>query len=92
LGEVSEDAPVTRLIGVGQSGAGYAGTKAHVVQLTAHRADASFYVAQALAISQLCESHGKELLPAGEFLRIPVAAVMGNAFLKLFVGQMLNQL
>ena len=31
----------------------YAGTKAHVVQLTAHRAEASFYVAEALAISQL---------------------------------------
>ncbi len=45
-----------------------------------------------LAISQLGKGLGQELLRAGDLLWIPVATITSHAFLKLFVGQMLNQL
>jgi len=63
-----------------------------VVKFAAHRAQAGFNIAQALAIGKLREGHGEELFPATEFLGVPVAAVANYAFLKFFVGQMLDHL
>src|SRR5712692_7769652 len=51
LGELGIDAPVARLVRVGQCRARYLAVEAHVVKLRAHRAEARFYVAQALPIS-----------------------------------------
>jgi hypothetical protein len=63
-----------------------------VVKLAAHRAQAGLNIAQAFAIGKLREGHGEELFPATEFLGVPVAAVASHASLKLFVGQILDQL
>lgn len=65
LGEVHEDAPVVALVGVGQSGAGDAATKAHVIELAGSTAG-TFDIAQALAVRELSEGHAQELVPARE--------------------------
>ena len=57
LGEVGKDAPVVRLVGVGQSGTRHLATKAHVIKLPTHGSKARLDVAQTLAIGQLSEGH-----------------------------------
>jgi len=64
LGEVGEDAPVVGLVGVGQGGACDAAAEAEMIALRPQRAETCFDVAQALAVGQLRERHGQELLPA----------------------------
>ena len=63
LGEVSIDAPVVSLIGVGECGARHVPAESNVIQLAAHRAKACLYVTQAFAVSQLREGHRQILVP-----------------------------
>ena len=53
---------------------------------------ARFNITQALAVSELRESHAQELVPAGEAARPTVAMVAGHAAAKLAVGQVGNKL
>jgi len=92
LREVGEDAPVVRLVGVGQRGTRHAPTKAHVVQFAPDRSQARFDVAQALAVGQLGERHRKILVPAGEAAMVRVAPITCNALLKLIPGQVIHDL
>src|ERR1035437_3325485 len=92
LREVGKDAPVTRLVGVGQSGARHLALEAHVVQLRTHCTEACFYVPQALPISELSEGHGQILVPAREVSQAGVAIVTRDAATKLSIRQEGDQL
>jgi len=92
LGEVRKDAPIARLVGVGQRRARRATAEASVIEFAAHGAKAGFDVAQAFAVSQLGKSHRQKLIPARETLQVIVASITGDAFLKLLVGKILHPL
>ena len=92
LREVGVDAPVVALVGVGQRGARHPAAEAHVVELAAHRPQARLDVAQALAVSQLREGHRQILVPARETSPVRVAAIAGDALLKLVGGQVIHEL
>ena len=53
----SRRAPVMRIVGVGQSGAGHPAVKTHMVEFAAQRSQARFYIAKAVSISELRKSH-----------------------------------
>ncbi len=77
LSQVMIDAPVTILVGVGQGAMGDAATNSQVVELLLAGAQASFYVRQAIPVSQLAKGHAKKLVPAGkgfDLIETPVAA------------------
>lgn len=63
-GQVGPDAPVASLVGIVQCRTPDRHAKAHAVQLGLIGQQTGFDVAQALALSQLCEGHGTELLGA----------------------------
>jgi hypothetical protein len=63
-----------------------------VVQLAAHRTQACLYIAQALAVSQLSESHRQILVPAREASAVSIAAITSNTLLKLVGGQVVHEL
>jgi hypothetical protein len=92
MGEFGKDAPITRLVGIRQSGAGYLSTKAHMVPLCSQRAKTGLNIAQALAIGQLREGHSQILIPAGEIPRPGIALITRHAAAKLAVGKKRNQL
>ena len=92
VSEVRKDAPITRLVCVGQSGAGYLAAKAHVVSFGSQRAKTGLNIAQALAIGQLRESHGQILIPAGKAARTGIALIPCYAATKLAVRKKGNQL
>jgi hypothetical protein len=77
LGEVSVDAPIAHLVGVGERVTSDRGAQPHVVQLGALRPQAGFDVAQALAVGQLREGHAEILVEAAELLD-PVVAVIAR--------------
>ena len=92
LREIGIDAPVARLVGIGQRRTRHTAANTHVVQLAAHRAQAGLDVAQALAIGELGEGHRQILIPAGEVLCVVVPTITSDALVKFLVGQMLDQL
>jgi hypothetical protein len=63
-----------------------------VVQLPAHRPKASFDIAKTLTVSQLGESHRQILITTREASAMRIAAIPGDALLKLVGGQMLHEL
>src|ERR1019366_3449684 len=66
--------------------------KPHVVELAAQRAQTRFYVAKAIAISQLCKGHRQILVPTRESSRSHIAAVPRDAAAKLAIRQEVQQL
>ena len=79
LGEVGIDLPRTCGIRVGQGVArNRLATKAHVIQPTSLSAKVDFDVAQGLAVGQLGECHGEELIQAREVLDLVFAVVVGH--------------
>ena len=60
------------------------GTKAQPIELVLTRAQADFDVGQAVPGSDLCERHGKKLIPAREVTNPTVAVVALDATAKLF--------
>ena len=64
--KVGVDAPVARLVGIGQRRAPNRLAKAHVIELGRLRRQTGLDVAQALAVGQLGEGHHPELLRAGQ--------------------------
>ena len=75
VGEFGVDAPVARLVGVGQGAAADLAAKTQVVELGGLRAQARLDVAQAFAVGQLCEGHGQKLVQAAEGAHVEIAAI-----------------
>ena len=90
--KVGEDAPVTRFIGVGQSGASHLALETHVVQLRAQCAEARFDIAQTLPECKLRKGHSQILIPAREAAQAGVAIVTSYATTKFPIRQERNQL
>ena len=92
LGEVGVDAPVPRLVGVGQCVARDRAANAHVVELAPLGAQACLDVAQALPVGQLGEGHAAELVEAGERLDLVMAPVAPDAAPQRVHGEMFHHL
>ena len=92
LREVSVDAPVMRVIGVGQCGTRDTAVETHVVELTSQRAQTSFYVTQTVPVSQLGKGHRKILVPAREASRSSITDVPCHAATELAIRQKAQQL
>src|SRR6202795_4206772 len=84
--------PIVRFVGIGQSGAGNPTTDAHVVKLVRRRPQTGFDISQALAVGELCESHTKELVPAGKSSWSVIATVAFHAATKLAIWKIGNKL
>jgi hypothetical protein len=92
LSEVGEDAPVMRVVGIGQSGARHPPVKTHVIKLATERSQACLYVAQAIPVSKLGKAHRQILVPAREASRSGISAVSSHATTKFAIGQKAQQL
>ncbi len=90
--EVGEDAPVMRLVGVGQRRTRHLSTEAQVIQLGTQSTKACLDIAQALAISQLSKSHCQILVPAREAAQAGGAIVTSYATTKFPIRQEADQL
>ena len=77
-GQVGPNAPIARLVGIGQGGAVNAVAKAHGVKFAGVGSQRHFDVAKALAPSQLGKGHGAKLLGASQAAYARVAAVALN--------------
>ena len=75
LGQLEVDAPVARLVGIGQRRASDRRADAHVVKLAGLSRQTHFDIAQALAVGQLREGHDAKLLGATQAARPVIAAV-----------------
>ena len=90
--EVAIDAPVARLVGIGERASGDVATDAEVVELGRMGAQAGFDIAQTLPERQLREGHGQELIEMGERQRWVFARIPGHAASKRVQRQMIHQL
>jgi hypothetical protein len=91
-GEIEIDAPVSGLIGHGQSIAGNGTADADVIQFGLVRIQAGFDVAQAGSEGQLRKSHTKELIVTREFAHPIIAAVFVDALIEIAFGQESHEL
>jgi hypothetical protein len=92
LGKFGMDVPVPCLVGVGQRRAFDLASKPHVVKLGRLRRQTGFDVAQTLAVGQLGESHGPELLGASERLHVAIATMSIDDASEGGPGQEIHQL
>jgi hypothetical protein len=90
--EVGEDAPVARLVGVGQRGPRHLAMETHVVHLRAQSTETCLDIAQALPVSELRKTHGQILIPAREAPQAGVAVVTSYATTKCPIRQEGDQL
>ena len=91
-GQVSPDTPVAPLVGVVQRRTPGRGTKAHAVQLGVIGQQTGFDVAQALAVGQLGEGHGAELLGAAQAAYSGIATITRHDSRKAGPGHKLHEL
>jgi len=75
LSQLEVNAPVARLVSIGQRRASDRRTDPHVVKLAGLSCQTHFDIAQALAVGQLREGHDAKLLGAIEATRPVIAAV-----------------
>jgi len=75
LSQLEINAPVARLVSIGQRRASDRRADAHVVKLAGLSRQTHFDIAQALAVGQLREGHDAKLLGATEAARPVIAAV-----------------
>lgn len=92
LCEVGVDAPVMRVIGVGQRGACHPAVKTHVVEFAAQRSQARFYIAKAIPVSELGKGHRQILIPTRKASRPCLSAVPSHTTAKLAIRQETQQL
>ncbi len=92
LSEVGVDAPVVRLVGIGQRRPCDLAAKAHVIELAFHRAQAGFDIAETLAERQLGKRQTKELIEAGKSAQFIIAAIASHALVELVRRDMIHQL
>jgi hypothetical protein len=87
LSQLEVNAPVARLVSIGQRRASDRRTDSHVVKLAGLSRQTHFDIAQALAVGQLREGHDAKLLRATEATRPVVAAVSIDMRWKVFHGR-----
>ena len=92
LRKVGMDAPVARLVGVGQRRAPNRLAKSHVVQLGLLSRQAHLDVSQALAVGQLGEGHDPKLLRARQCTNALVAIVARDVPGECRPGQEIHEL
>ena len=93
LGKVRIDLPRARGVRIGQRVArNHLTTKAHVIQPSGLGAQVDLDVAQGLAVGQLRECHGEELIQAREMFDLVFAMVVGNTATKRAQGQTEHEL
>lgn len=92
LSEIGKDAPVARLVGIGQSASSGRFANTAVIELGAQSPQAGFDIAQTLAPSQLGKGHDHELLVAGQLAHAKVAAIPLDTFVEFVFGQAVQQL
>lgn len=92
LGQISIDAPVTLLIGIGQRTAANWCPEPQMVLVSRTSVEASFNVPEPLAPGQLCKGHANELAPAGELTDFVIAPISNNAAMKLLRVNPVEQL
>jgi hypothetical protein len=78
LRQLSIDAPIAALVGLGQCRTTPRRAESHGIKLGRLSAQAGFDVTQALAIGQLGKGHGTELLGATEVAHPAVAAITSH--------------
>ncbi len=93
LGKVRIDLPRARCVRIGQRVArNRLTTKAHVIQPSGLGAQVDFDIAQGLAVGQLREGHGEELIQAREIFDLVFAPVVGHTATKRAQGQIEHKL
>ena len=83
LGQVMIDAPVAVLVGVGEGAVRNPAPDSQMVELILARAQAGFYVVQALSVSHLAEGHAEKLVPTGEGFKLIASGIAANTALEL---------
>ena len=83
LREFEIDAPVPRLVGVGEVGSGHQPANAHGVEQIGLGSEARFDIAQTFPESELGEGHAQELIPCGKALAFPGHRIIGYATIEL---------
>ena len=73
--QIRPDMPVATFVGIGQRRPFDGRAKTHAMQLRLVGKQASLYIAQTLAVGQLCEGHGTELLGTTQIAYSDVAAI-----------------
>ncbi len=92
LGEFGINAPVARLVGIGQRRAADRLAKPHVVELGGLGRQTGLDVAQALAVGELREGHAAQLLGARQRAHAVIAAVTGHDAVKVLPRQEVHDL
>ena len=92
LGEVGVDAPVARLVGIGQRVAGDFTANAHVIQFASGHAQTCLDVPQTFPVRELSEGHAKKLIPTREALYLVIATVTFDALAKLGLRKKVREL
>src|SRR5438045_4648593 len=92
LGQVGVDSPIARLVRIGKGGSADRLPQSHVVKLVALRREASFDVAQALAIRELSEGHASELFVAAQRSNAMIASITIDDPMERGPGQKLHDL
>jgi hypothetical protein len=87
-----EDMPVMSLISIGQSRAWNSASETHVIEFAAQGSEARLNVSEALAVSELSESHCQVLIPARETPVVTVAGIAGNTLLEFVMRNVGDQL
>ena len=90
--EILIDAPVARLVGIGQGAARDATADTQVIELGRVRTQARFDVAQALAKGELRKGHAQKLIQVRERQRRIATRVLRHTAPKRVQRQMLHQL
>ena len=92
LSIIGVDAPVAHCVGMGQGIARNHRSNSEMVELATLRSQTSLDIAQALAIGQLREGHGEELIQTGEGFDLALALITGDTSPKGGQRQMLHHL
>jgi hypothetical protein len=91
MGELGIDAPVARLVGIGQCASAHRAAKTHVIELGGLCAQTRLDVAQAFAVGQLCQGLQK-LVQATEGAYVEVPAILPHQTAKGMPGCELHEL
>ena len=92
LGEVGVDSPIADLVGMSQGISRHGSAKAHVIEFLLVAPKTGLDIPEAFSITQLGETHTKELIPAGKRYDFVAALVSLDTFLKFVLGKELHYL
>ena len=72
MGEVGVDAPISRLVGIGQCASGDVFLNTGMIEFGLDGAETGFDVPQAFPVGDLCECHAQELVSTREALHFVI--------------------